>query len=78
MIQNPAREREELFKIKQERERRDSKSSKRERGGIQNPAREREEVFKIQQERDWKNDDGGKRRDEEEEEEEEWAEFGAT
>ena len=67
LIQNPARESDDVLKIQQERERRYSKSSKRERGVIQNPARERLE-----------NDDGGKRRDEEEEEEEEWAEFGAT
>ena len=32
----------EVLKIKQQRERRYSKSSKRERGGTQNPARERE------------------------------------
>ena len=48
--QNPARERDDLFKIQQERERTYSKSSKRERGRIQNPAREREDLFKIQQE----------------------------
>ena len=51
MIQKPATEREELFKIQQEREKEllkiqqqrmnDSKTSKRERGVIQNPARER-------------------------------------
>ena len=42
LIQNPATEREDLFKIKQHRERTYSKSSNRERGLIQNPTRERE------------------------------------
>ena len=52
LTQNPARESDELLKIKQEKAMTYSKSSKRERGVIQNPAREREEVFKIQQERE--------------------------
>ena len=43
----------DVLKIQQERERRYSKSSKRERGGTQNPAREREkDLLKIQQEKE--------------------------
>ena len=41
LLQNPAREREDLLKIQQERERTSSKSSKRARCLLQNPARER-------------------------------------
>ena len=43
MSQNPARERDDVFKIQQDRE-----------GGIQNPATQREkEIFKIQQDVEW-------------------------
>ena len=42
MLQNPARERDDLFKIQQHRE----------RGLTQNPARQREDLLKIQQERE--------------------------
>ena len=47
VIQNPARERDELLKIQQERERSYSKSSKKERGVTQSPATQSDDLFKI-------------------------------